>query len=132
MMGLIVKDESYKTMRPFTAFRVTVSIIKKNINFNSIKGTLYMYYVYIMTNKYRTVLYTGVTGNIEKRIYEHKNKTVEGFTSKYNADKVVYIEGFENVVDAINAEKTIKGWRRSKKIAIIEEKNPNWNDLSIE
>ena len=74
-----------------------------------------MYYVYILTNKNHTVLYTGVTGDIEKRIYEHKNKIVEGFTKKYNADKLVYYESFNNVLDAIEAEKTIKGWKRYKK-----------------
>ena len=89
-----------------------------------------MYYVYILTNKNHTVLYTGVTGNIEKRIYEHKNKITESFTNKYNADKVVYLESFNNVENAINAEKTIKGWKREKKISLIESVNPTWEDLS--
>ena len=90
-----------------------------------------MYYVYILTNKNHTVLYTGVTGDIEKRIYEHKNKIVEGFTKKYNADKLVYYESFNNVIDAIEAEKTIKGWKRYKKINLIENVNPTWDDLSL-
>ena len=90
-----------------------------------------MYYVYILTNKNHTVLYTGVTGDIEKRIYEHINKIVEGFTKKYNADKLVYYESFNNVIDAIEAEKTIKGWKRYKKINLIENVNPTWDDLSL-
>ena len=90
-----------------------------------------MYYVYILTNKNRTVLYTGVTGNIERRMYEHKNKLIEGFTKKYNADKLVFCESFNNVNDALEAEKKIKGWKREKKISLIEEKNPCWVDLSL-
>ncbi|MBP1570308.1 MAG: GIY-YIG nuclease family protein [Oscillospiraceae bacterium] len=90
-----------------------------------------MYYVYILTNKNHTVLYTGVTSNIEKRIYEHKNKTAEGFTKRYNADIMVYCESFENVEEAIAAEKTIKGWKRYKKVNLIEKDNPGWNDLSL-
>ena len=89
-----------------------------------------MYYVYILTNKNHTVLYTGVTGNIEKRLYEHKNKTTKGFTEKYNANILVYCEAFYSVEDAIKAEKTIKGWKRSKKVNLIESINPAWNDLS--
>ena len=88
-----------------------------------------MYYVYILTNKNRTVLYTGITGNLEKRIYEHKNKIIEGFTKRYNADKLVFCEAFNDVNEAISAEKKIKGWKREKKISLIESINPNWNDL---
>ena len=90
-----------------------------------------MYYVYILTNKTHTVLYTGVTGNIERRMYEHKNKLIEGFTKRYNADKLVFFEAFNNVNDALEAEKKIKGWKREKKIALIESMNFSWNDLSI-
>ena len=89
-----------------------------------------MYYVYILTNKNHTVLYTGVTSNIDKRIYEHKNKITDGFTKKHNADILVFIESFNDVNDAIKAEKMIKGWKRDKKISLIEEKNPCWIDLS--
>ncbi|MBQ5781969.1 MAG: GIY-YIG nuclease family protein [Oscillospiraceae bacterium] len=91
-----------------------------------------MYYVYILTNKNHTVLYTGVTGNIEKRVYEHKNKLLDGFTKRYNADKLVYLEGFNNVNDAIQAEKTIKGWKRDKKIQLIENVNPTWKNIGDE
>ena len=91
-----------------------------------------MYYVYILTNKNHTVLYTGVTGNIERRMYEHKNKLIEGFTKRYNADKLVFFESFNNVNDALEAEKKIKGWKREKKVSLIEDINPSWNDLSID
>ena len=86
-------------------------------------------YVYVLTNARNSVLYTGVTSDLIKRIYEHKNKMVEGFTQKYNLHKLVYYEIFEVVTDAIMREKQIKGWLRSKKIALIEKANPDWNDL---
>lgn len=90
-----------------------------------------MYYVYILTNKTNKVLYTGVTNNIERRIFEHKNKTIPGFTTKYNVNKLVFVESFTNSLDAISAEKKIKGWIRIKKIELITKENPNWDDLSI-
>lgn len=89
-----------------------------------------MYYVYILTNKFNTVLYTGVTNDLVRRVYEHKNKLVEGFTSKYNVNKLVYYDYTENVESAISREKQIKGWTRLKKIKLIESANPNWEDLS--
>ncbi len=89
------------------------------------------YYVYIMTNKSRT-LYTGVTNNLERREYEHKNKLVPGFTSKYNITKLVYYEEANDVQVALAREKQIKGWLRSKKIALIESINPEWKDLSLD
>ncbi len=89
------------------------------------------YFVYIMTNKSRT-LYAGVTNNLIRRVYEHKRKLVPGFTSKYNITRLVYYETFRNPYDAIVAEKRIKGWKREKKVKLIEETNPNWKDLSVE
>jgi len=89
------------------------------------------YYVYIMTNHSRT-LYTGVTNNLERRVYEHKHKLVPGFTQKYNITMLVYYEETPDVHVAIAREKQIKGWLRSKKIALIESLNPNWEDLSTE
>lgn len=86
------------------------------------------YYVYIMTNKSKT-LYTGVTNNLERRVYEHKHRLVPGFTSKYNIDKLVHFETTSDVNSAIAREKQIKGWLRSKKIALIESSNPEWRDL---
>jgi putative endonuclease len=88
-------------------------------------------YVYIPTNASR-ILYTGVTDNLERRIYEHKNKLVEGFTKRYNITELVYYEGTSDVHSAIMREKHIKGWLRRKKIALIEAMNPNWDDLSAE
>ncbi len=90
------------------------------------------YYVYIMTNKNNTVLYTGVTNNLERRLYEHKNKLIDGFTKKYNINKLVFYETTNNISSAIAREKQIKGWLRIKKIHLIENTNPKWNDLSKE
>jgi len=88
------------------------------------------YYIYILANKYNKVLYTGVTNDLEKRVYEHKNKLVKGFTSRYNVDKLVYFEITENIESAITREKQIKGLLRKKKILLIELVNPEWRDLS--
>ena len=87
------------------------------------------YYIYIMTNKSRT-LYTGVTNNLERRISEHKQKLIPGFTSKYNITRLVYYEEYSDIRDTIAREKQIKGWLREKKIALIESENPEWKDLS--
>jgi putative endonuclease len=82
-----------------------------------------------MTNKSGT-LYTGVTNNLERRIYEHKHHLVKGFTNKYNIDKLVYFEETSDINAAITREKQIKGWLRKKKIALIQSMNPEWKDLS--
>ena len=87
------------------------------------------YFVYIMTNKSNT-LYTGVTNNLERRVFEHKHKLVKGFTNRYNITKLVYYETTSDVREAITREKQIKGWLRSKKITLIENINPQWKDLS--
>ena len=87
------------------------------------------YYVYIMTNRSGT-LYTGVTNHLERRVYEHKQKLVPGFTSRYNINRLVYFETTSNINSAIAREKQIKGWLRSKKLALIETTNPQWRDLS--
>ncbi|MCQ1529098.1 GIY-YIG nuclease family protein [Lutispora saccharofermentans] len=89
-----------------------------------------MYYVYILTNYSNKVLYTGVTNNLERRVYEHKNKLVKGFTEKYNVHKLVYFDSTTDVKVAIAREKQIKGWTRLKKIELIESMNPEWKDLS--
>jgi|SRR6266511_5340849 len=89
------------------------------------------YYVYIMTNKSRT-LYTGVTNDLMRRVYEHKNKIVQGFTSKYNIQYLVYYESTSSIYVALEREKQIKGWFRAKKIALINSVNPDWKDLSEE
>ena len=89
------------------------------------------YYVYILTNGTRT-LYVGVTNDLERRMYEHRNKLVAGFTRKYNVSWLAYYEQTSDVESAIEREKEIKGWRRSKKVALIESFNPRWRDLSLE
>lgn len=87
------------------------------------------YYVYIMTNPSRT-LYVGVTSNLEQRVQQHKRKLIPGFTAKYNITQLVYYEETSDVLIAIAREKTLKGWLRAKKIALIESANPKWLDLS--
>ena len=89
------------------------------------------YYVYIMTNKSGT-LYVGMTNDIKKRIYEHKNKLIAGFTKKYNINRLIYFEVFGDAYSAIAREKTIKGWLRKKKIDLINKANPDWKDLSCD
>jgi len=86
-------------------------------------------YVYIMANKRNTVIYTGVTSDLQKRIYEHKQKVVDGFTKNYKVDKLVYYEVFDDIVTAIAREKQIKGGSRAKKIALIRGMNPEFKDL---
>ena len=89
------------------------------------------YYVYLLASKSRR-LYIGVTNNLERRLYEHKSKLVEGFTKRYNIDRLVYFEQTVDVLSAIAREKQIKSWSRSKKITLIESVNPAWEDLSAE
>ena len=86
-------------------------------------------YVYLLANKHNNVLYTGVTSDLIRRIYEHKNKLVKGFTQKYNVDRLVYYEACVNIVVAIEREKQIKGWTRKKKEDLINALNPVWDDL---
>ncbi len=88
------------------------------------------YYVYIITNKNNTVLYTGITNNLERRIYEHKNKLLKSFSSKYNLNKLVYCEITSDINSAIEREKKIKSGSRKKKIELINSINPQWKDLS--
>ena len=85
-----------------------------------------------MTNKFNTALYTGVTSGLVGRVWQHKNKLVEGFTKKYNINKLVYYDVTDSIESAIAREKQIKGWTRAKKIALIESINPGWKDLSEE
>ena len=87
------------------------------------------YYVYIMTNKNNTVLYTGVTNDLVRRVYEHKQKLIDGFTRKYNVTKLVYFEVFRDIRSAITREKQIKGGSRAKKVELISRMNSTWKDL---
>jgi len=88
------------------------------------------YYVYLLTNWNNKVMYVGMTNDLKRRIYEHKAKTVKGFTEKYNLNKLVYFEATSNVQAAIAREKEIKKWRREKKNALVAGTNPEWKDLS--
>ncbi len=88
-----------------------------------------MYYVYILTNKTDKVMYIGVTNDIVRRVYEHRNHMIDGFTAKYNVTKLVYVESALDVRDAIQREKQLKGWTRAKKNALVETVNPKWEDL---
>ena len=87
------------------------------------------FYVYIMSNKNNTVLYTGVTNDLRRRVYEHKDKMIEGFTKKYHITKLVYYEILRDAETAITREKQIKGGSRQKKVGLIEGINPQWKDL---
>lgn len=87
-----------------------------------------MFYVYILTNKNKTVLYTGVTNNIIRRTYEHQQSYTKGFAEKYRTRILIYYECFESSYEAIKREKEIKGWRRQKKEELINRVNPNWSD----
>lgn len=91
---------------------------------------VHQYYLYILSNKYNGTLYIGVTNDLELRMFEHKNKLVEGFTKKYSLNRLVYFETFQYVNDAIKREKNMKKWKRQWKKDIIEAENPTWSDLS--
>ena len=91
---------------------------------------MHQYYIYILSNMSRT-LYIGVTSNLERRLYEHKHKLLDGFTKQYNLTRLVYFEVTEDVHAAIAREKQLKGWLRRKKISLIEKYNPGWSDLSV-
>ena len=90
------------------------------------------YFVYMMTNRWRNVLYTGVTYSLEKRVWQHKNKSFPGFTKKYNCDLLVYFETYTEIDQTIAREKQIKSWSRAKKNALVNAMNPDWNDLASE
>ena len=90
------------------------------------------YFVYLITNWNNKVIYIGITNNLQRRVFEHKNKLVEGFTSRYNLNKLVYYEITTDVNSAIAREKEIKKWRREKKNKLVESLNPEWKDLIAE
>jgi putative endonuclease len=89
-------------------------------------------YVYMMGSASRRALYTGVTADLRKRVFEHKNDLVDGFTRKYKCHRLVYFEIFTSIIDAIAREKEIKGWRQEKKSKLVESKNPSWKDLAAD
>jgi putative endonuclease len=87
------------------------------------------YYVYFITSSNNKALYIGVTSNLERRIFEHRNKIIPGFTAKYNIYKLVYYETYNQIDDALRREKQLKGWKRIKKNQLVEKENPEWFDL---
>ena len=119
------------TYRRFLSLRLRNDIPKSNESFDIDQLTMKtkQYYVYIMNSPTGT-LYVGVTSNLERRVYEHKQKIHDGFTKKYNVTRLAYYEETPDIHVALAREKQIKKWRRSKKIALIETTNPNWQDLS--
>ena len=87
------------------------------------------YYVYMMTNQYRNVLYTGVTNDLARRVYEHRNHLIkDSFTARYHVTKLVYFEATEDIKSALEREKQIKSWKRARKDALVESQNPTWED----
>lgn len=88
------------------------------------------YFVYIITNYTNTVLYIGVTNDIERRMHEHKHKLIDGFSKKYNLKKLIYVEPYENIQDAIDREKQLKTWNREWKLDLISQNNPEFVDLN--
>ena len=90
------------------------------------------FYVYILTNEHNTVLYTGITNDLKRRVLEHKEGLIKGFTKKYNINKLVYFECFYNVNDSIVREKQIKNFSRNRKENLIKDFNPDWNDLFLD
>ncbi len=87
------------------------------------------YYVYILTNQKNNVMYIGVTNNLERRLHEHKHQLVDGFTKRYNVDKLVYFEETTDINAAITREKQLKGWTRTRKNELVDTMNPQWADL---
>ena len=90
------------------------------------------FYVYMLTNWDDSVIYIGFTNNLERRLYEHRNHLVDGYTKKYNVHKLVYYEYTNDVYAAMEREKQLKGWTRKKKNALVQKMNPEWKDLSLE
>ena len=88
------------------------------------------YYIYILTNKRNGTLYVGVTNNLQRRLYEHKNNLIAGFSAKYNLHSLIYFEETHNIKEALYREKQLKKWNRKWKLSLIEKSNPSWKDLS--
>ena len=96
------------------------------------RSKVHEYFVYLLTNEWRNVLYIGVTNSLERRIWQHKQKVVSGFTKQYNCTLLVHIETYDRVEQAIAREKQLKGWTRARKNALVESANPKWKDLAAD
>ncbi len=92
--------------------------------------TIHTYYVYILASQRNGTLYIGMTNNLQRRVFEHKTGNIKGFTQKYGVSMLIYFEEFQQVAQAIKREKNLKKWKRAWKLKLIEEENPNWNDLA--
>ena len=123
------KKENMGFHLPVLSLRGSETTEAISLNREKLKIMDKRYFVYIMTNKWNTTFYTGVTNNLKKRIYEHKEKFVDGFTKKYNINKLVYYEIFNDIYKAIEREKQIKAGSRRKKVELIKGMNPEWIDL---
>ncbi len=112
--------------------QAVLNLIQYRFGIYLLSGAIEMkqYYVYILTNKTNKVLYVGVTNNLIRRMYEHKNKLVDGFTKKYNLMKLIHFEATNDIHSALVREKQLKNWHRDWKIKMINEHNPDWKDLS--
>jgi putative endonuclease len=133
----IALDLSFRVQRGIHCFLIchserSVESIAFGFNLLATKLDIFMYYVYILASKKNGTLYVGVTSDLKKRMYEHKNKIFKGFTEKYNVNQLVYFEQSQDIYSSIEREKQLKGFNRIKKINIIESVNPQWLDLSIE
>ncbi len=113
-------------------FESPILIGVRNLYIEFMKTINHNFYVYILTNWSNKVMYIGVTNNLQRRLFEHRNKLIDGFTKKYNLNKLIYYECFSNINDAIGREKEIKKWRRAKKNELVESMNPEWKDLVID
>jgi len=125
-----LSSSKVKFLDDFTSPRNLLIGDLQKINQNTIAKYMKNYYVYILTNKKQGILYVGITNNLERRIYEYKNKKIKGFTEKYNLDKLAFYEDTSDVSFAIQREKQLKKWNRQWKIDLIEKDNPEWIDLA--
>ncbi len=136
MEELVVAAQAAAATKSANEFQTAASTVLSSRAGAARRGTsqasVKAYFVYMMTNESRVVLYIGVTSDLERRVWEHQQGEVEGFTQKYRLRHLVYHETFHQIDDAIRCEKELKGWRRSKKNALVETLNPRWVDLSIE
>ena len=121
-MTRIVQDDTYKR------FPGVILSAAKNLKSTMGKNT---YYVYILTNWNHHVMYIGVTNDLHRRVYEHKQGLIEGFTKKYHIHKLVYCENCGEIKDAIAREKQLKGWTRKRKNELVEANNPTWEEITI-